>query len=152
MARPTASAAPLTLLAGLLALAACAEEGPPPPTVSGGRGTSGATAARAAAVGPVTTFDGRYTGSVTLNPDRTRRCPDGAPEVEMNVRGGRGSLVINPAARQTLTGTVGSDGAIRLVDNVDRAIVTTGIISTQGFSGQHRNGLCTYAVSLRLVG
>ena len=70
----------------------------------------------------------------------------------MNVRGGRGSLVINPAARQTLTGTVGSDGAIRLVDNVDRAIVTTGIISTQGFSGQHRNGLCTYAVSLRLVG
>ena len=142
-----------TALAGLLALAACADDAPPPPTVSGGRTTAATASAPAArgASGPVTTFDGRYSGTVTLNPDRTRRCPDGPPSVEMTVRAGRAALVINPTTRQTLSGTVGPDGTVRMVDIVDRAIMTTGIVNAQGFVGEHRNGLCSYAVNLPKV-
>jgi hypothetical protein len=109
-----------------------------------------AAPATPAASGPVTTFDGRYRGAITLNPDRTRRCPDGAPDTEMTVRGGRATLVVNPATRQTLTGTVGADGTVRLTDALlDRSISTTGVFSTQGFVGEYRNGLCTYVVNLR---
>lgn len=141
-----------TALAGLLALAACADDAPPPPAVSGGRtaGAAPATASRGPS-GPVTTFDGRYSGTVTLNPDRTRRCPDGPPSVEMTVRAGRAALVINPTTRQTLSGTVGPDGTVRMVDIVDRSIMTTGIVNAQGFVGEHRNGLCSYAVNLPKV-
>jgi hypothetical protein len=140
----------------LLALAGCADEAPLPPPVSGGRVTSsapagGAPSATTASAAAVTTFDGRYTGSVTLNPDRTRLCPDGAPQVEMTVRNGRATFVVNPANRQTLTGTVAPDGTIRLSDAfLDRTISTTGVFSERGFTGQHRSGLCTYAVSLKL--
>ena len=140
----------LPLLA-LLALGACADD-TPQPTVSGGRSTATASASAArGASGPVTTFDGRYSGTMTLNPDRTRRCPEGPPQAELTIREGRAAFVINPTTRQTLTGTIGQDGAVRMVDNVDRTIMTTGIASAQGFTGQHRNGLCSYAVSLQKV-
>lgn len=140
------------LLTALLALAACDTPAPPPPPVSGGRAAAAAPPARPAGAAPVTAFDGRYAGTMTLNPDRTRRCPQGAESVEMTVREGRASLVVNPTTRQTLTGTVGADGTVRLVDNVDRSIVTSGFFSPQGFTGEHRNGLCSYALHLRPAG
>ena len=138
----------VSLAAGLLALAACADE-PSAPPVSGGR-TSGtpATTARTG-TGPVTTFDGTYQGTATLNPDRSRRCPDPPPTLEATVRQGRASLVINPVTRQTLSGTVGADGDVRMVDVVDRNVMTSGIFSAQGFMGQHRAGVCTYAITLK---
>ncbi len=136
------------LAAGLLALGACADE-PPAPPISGGRisGTS-ATTARAG-TGPVTTFDGTYQGTATLNPDRSRRCPDPPPSLEATVRQGRASLVINPVTRQTLSGTVGADGDVRMVDVVDRNVMTTGIFNAISFTGRHQAGVCTYAISLR---
>ena len=137
------------LAAGLLALAACADDTPPAPAVSGGRisGTS-ATNARTAS-GPITTFDGTYQGTATLNPDRSRRCPDPPPSLDATVRQGRASLVINPSTRQTLSGTVGADGSVRMVDVVDRAIMTSGIFNAEGFTGRHQAGVCSYAISLK---
>ncbi|MFC7543574.1 hypothetical protein ACFQU2_34730 [Siccirubricoccus deserti] len=54
---------------------------------------------------------------MSLNPDRTRTCPAGpAGQRELVVRQGRASLLLNPQTRQTLTGTVGAEGSVRMAD------------------------------------
>jgi hypothetical protein len=98
---------------------------------------------------PVTEFDGRYVGTVTLNPDRTRACPAApAGQREITVRQGRASLLINPSTRQILRGTVGSAGDVRMSDSLDRTIATSGIFDNGLFLGEHRNGRCSYAVRM----
>jgi len=131
-------------LAGIAALlAGCAAEPPLPPTQGG---TAPATIRQAAP----TRFDGRYTGPLVLNPDRTRSCPKlDAQERVLTVQGGRGTLEIEPATRQILSGFVDSQGALRLADRIDRTIATEGIFTDSTFLGEHRNGLCSYAVRLR---
>jgi hypothetical protein len=138
---------PRLALFGLVILPGCTDA-PDPPAISGGRVTA-TSAARD--TGPVTTFDGSYQGTATLNPDRSRRCPEPPPSLEATVRQGRASLVLNPATRQTLRGTVGADGSVRMVDVVDRAIMTSGIFTADTFLGTHRSGVCSYAVSLRKI-
>lgn len=103
----------------------------------------------AVASAPVTRFDGRYAGPLTLLPDRTRRCPE-APliEREITVRNGRASLMFNPQVQQVLTGTVGADGSARIADSLDRTIATSGVFDGNGFLGEHRNGLCAYSVRM----
>jgi hypothetical protein len=139
--------------ASLLALLAAACADPPPPAA-----TPPAAAPRPAPVpprpaGPVTAFDGTYSGVITLNPDRTRRCAEAPAEpLQIVVRQGRGSFLVNPTTRQVLSGTVGEDGSIRMVDIVDRSIATSGVFTPRGFVGEHRNGLCVYAVNLRREG
>ncbi|GGC56900.1 hypothetical protein GCM10011504_39060 [Siccirubricoccus deserti] len=130
----------------LLALGACANETSIP------QATDAPTPRNASApppAGPVTEYDGRYAGTVSLNPDRTRTCPAGpAGQRELVVRQGRASLLLNPQTRQTLTGTVGAEGSVRMADSLDRNIATSGVFSPQGFLGEHRYGLCTYAVQM----
>jgi hypothetical protein len=138
----------LSILPALLAAAACAGEAPPPAPRSA---PSAAAAPRPAAEasGPVTRFDGRYAGTFALLPDRTRRCPEApAAERELTVRNGRASLMFNPQVQQTLTGTVGADGSVRMADSLDRTIATSGVLSETGFRGEHRNGLCSYSVQM----
>lgn len=147
--RPTPFPALLPLLGALaLGLAGCAAD--PAPTASAPRATASAPRPPA---GPVTSFDGQYTGQIKLNPDRTRRCPPApAQELTLTLRDGRGSFLVNPTTRQTLTGTVGQNGDIRLADSLDRTIATSGVFTEQGFVGEYRNGLCNYAVHLRKAG
>lgn len=131
----------------VLALAACTNETSIPEAATQIRASSGASAAPAA---PVTSFDGRYTGEVTLNPDRTRACPQSATgQREINVRQGRATMLINPQTRQTLTGVTGADGSVRMADSLDRTIATSGIFTTEGFLGEFRSGVCSYAVHMR---
>ncbi|MBK1658166.1 hypothetical protein, partial [Paracraurococcus ruber] len=83
------------------------------------------------------------------NPDRTRACPPApAEEREITVRQGRAVLLIDPPTRHVLTGTVGPAGDVRMADNLDRTIATTGIFANSRFLGEHRNGLCSYAVQM----
>jgi hypothetical protein len=72
--------------------------------------------------------------------------------MEITVVNGRGSFLVNPTTRQTLTGSVGRDGQARLSDNLDRTIATSGVFTDRGFIGEHRNGRCSYAVNMRKVG
>lgn len=137
----------LALLAAA-GLAACANETSIPQAADTARARPAGQVAAAPAA-PVTAFDGRYAGSFTLNPDRTRACPP-APvgEREITVRQGRASLLLNPQARQVLSGTVGASGDVRMADSLDRTIATTGLFAEGRFRGEHRNGLCTYAVAM----
>lgn len=136
----------------LAALGACAAEEPLAPLPSGGR-LATAEPARGAGTGPVTSFDGRYTGTVSLNPDRSRVCrPAPTGEVELVVTQGRARFLFDPALRQTLSGTVGRDGSIRMSDIVDSSIATSGVFTENAFIGEHRNGRCSYAVTLRRQG
>jgi hypothetical protein len=134
-----ALAAMALLGAGLLA--GCDDVPPPPSTTR--------AAVPAGPAGPVSRFDGTYAGRSTLEPDRTRACRQ-APrsEVVMQVRDGRGSVVIDPELRQTLTGSVSADGTARLIDRIDRTVVTTGQIANGAFSGYHQNGPCRYSLRL----
>lgn len=143
--RPSLATKTLSALALLALLGACAEEraASPPP---------GTAAPAPRPTGPVTTFDGRYSGTMTLNPDRTRACPAAAAAPrEATVEQGRARFTVNPAIREVLTGTVGADGSVRMASNIDRSIATTGAFTADGFLGAHRNGLCTYSVNLRKV-
>lgn len=138
----------LALLAPCL-LAACVNETVIPAATEAQSGRP-ATAAAAAPAAPVTEFDGSYAGTFTLNPDRTRACPAApAGERVITVRQGRASLLFNPETRQVLTGTVGASGDVRMADTLDRAIATTGIFAKDRFLGEHRNGVCTYATTMR---
>lgn len=129
-------------LAGLL-LAAC--EAPPLPPVAA---TLPPRAAEARAL-PVDRFDGRYVGTMTLSPDRTRACPAASNEErEITVRNGRAVFGINPQGRQVLTGTIAPEGSVRMADSIDRNIATSGLFTATGFRGEHRSGLCTYAVQM----
>lgn len=137
----------LALLAPCL-LAACVNENVIPAATEAQNGRPAATSAESAGQ-PVTAFDGRYAGSFTLNPDRTRACPPAqVGERVITVRQGRASLLFNPQTRQVLSGTVGSAGDVRMSDTLDRTIATTGIFSGDRFMGEHRNGLCTYAATM----
>jgi hypothetical protein len=125
-------------------LAACAGEPAPAAAPRSPR----ATAATAPA-GPVTRFDGRYAGPLALQPDRTRRCPEAQNvEREIVVRNGRASLFFNPQVQQVLSGTVGEDGSVRMADSLDRNIATSGVFDANGFTGEHRSGLCSYSVRM----
>lgn len=136
----------LFLLSAVFAVAACAGEAPP--EASAPRATPAAASPRPAS-GPVTRFDGRYVGTFALQPDRTRRCPEApAIERELLVQQGRASLIFNPQVRQVLTGTVDETGSVRMADSLDRTIATSGVLDGQGFQGEHRNGLCSYAVRM----
>ena len=35
-----------------------------------------------------------------------------------------------------------------LADSIDRNIATSGLFTATGFRGEHRSGLCTYAVQM----
>lgn len=131
----------LLVLAALLP--GCANDPAPEPPGAQAR-------ARPAAAGPPDRFDGRYVGTLALQPDRTRRCPEApAVERELLVRNGRASLIINPQVRQALTGTVGQEGSVRMADSLDRTIATSGVFDGNGaFQGEHRNGLCSYSVRM----
>ena len=132
---------------GLLALAGCTNESAIPDATSfRNSGTAGPAASPPARV---TSFDGRYTGVITLNPDRTRECPR-APvqEREIAVRQGRATLLLNPQTRQTQSGVVGAEGSLRMVDSLDRTIATTGQFADGIFLGEYRNGLCSYALRM----
>ncbi len=133
---------------GLLALAGCAgDTGTVVRQGSAARPSPAAEARPAAA--PVTTFDGRYTGLLTLNPDRTRECPAApAEEREITVRQGRATFTVNPAVAFTQTGTVGAEGAVRMSGTLDRAIATTGLFTDGLFLGEYRNGRCSYAIRM----
>ena len=131
-------------LSALLAAAACTSDPPATP-----RASSSSAAPAAARSAPVTRFDGRYAGTLALQPDRTRRCPEAAAgEREVTVRNGRATFLFNPQVQQVLTGTVGEDGSVRMADRIDRTIATSGVFTDNGFSGDHRNGLCSYSVQL----
>ncbi|RAI58853.1 hypothetical protein [Roseicella frigidaeris] len=109
--------------------------------------------AQASAPPPVTEFDGTYVGKFTLNPDRTRACPQ-APGADrtLTVTKGRATLLMNPRTRYVLTGTVGQAGDLRVSDILDRTIATSGTFSDGRFLGEHRNGLCSYAVIMSKQG
>ena len=136
----------LSILLAPLAAAACAGEQAAPPAP---RAAAPAAARSAQAPGPVTKFDGRYVGTLALQPDRTRRCPE-PPNIEREllVQNGRARLMFNPQVQQVLTGTVGQDGSVRMADSLDRTIATSGVLNEQGFRGEHRNGLCSYSVQM----
>jgi hypothetical protein len=141
---------PVLLSAMAAVLAACAGESPPiaAATAQGATRTA-ATTTTAAAAAPVTRFDGRYAGPLALQPDRTRRCPEApAVERELTVRNGRASLMFNPQVRQVLNGTVREDGSVRMADSLDRNIATSGVFDENGFTGEHRSGLCSYSVRM----
>ena len=137
----------LALLAAA-GLAACTNE-TAIPQAGGAQPGRAAQAAPATPAAPVTAFDGRYAGSFTLNPDRTRACPP-APvgEREITVRNGRASLLLEPRTQQVLGGTVGASGDVRMADTLDRTIATAGLFAEGRFMGEHRNGRCSYAVSM----
>ena len=89
----------LSILPALLAAAACAGGQPPPPAPSA---APAAAASRPAGTsGPVTRFDGRYVGTLALQPDRTRRCPE-PPNIERElfVQNGRARFMFNPQVQQ----------------------------------------------------
>ncbi len=134
---------------GLLLLAACTNETALPEATSAQARNASAQARPAPPPPKVTTFDGRWAGTVTLQPDRTRTCPR-APsgEREIVVDQGRAVFAINPQIRQTQSGYVSADGSIRLVDSLDRGIATTGLFADGVFQGEYRNGLCAYAVRM----
>lgn len=134
-------------LSGLLLLGACGTPTEPPPiTVSATRAPREATQAPAL---PANRFDGRYAGTVTLLPDRTRVCPEpAAQERELIVRDGRAVLMLDPQNRQTLSGTIAPEGSVRMADSIDRNIATSGLFTTTGFRGEHRYGQCAYAVQM----
>jgi hypothetical protein len=140
----------LLALAAPCLLAACVNETViPQATDAPGARPAQAAPARAPATATVTAFDGRYAGAFTLNPDRTRACPPApAGEREIMVRQGRASLLFNPETRQVLSGTVGNAGDVRMADSLDRAIATTGVFANDRFLGEHRNGVCSYAVTM----
>ncbi len=132
----------LALLAAS-SLAACTNEAAMP------RAAEASAAPPAGAAAPVTAFDGRYAGSFALNPDRTRACPPApAGEREITVRQGRASLLLNPQTQQVLNGTVGASGDVRMSDTLDRTIATSGLFADGRFMGEHRNGRCSYAVTM----
>ncbi|HYZ34521.1 MAG TPA: hypothetical protein VE684_19820 [Crenalkalicoccus sp.] len=135
-------------LAALLALAACGGDPPPPPPAQGG-----ATPAAATPATRTTAFDGRYVGRLTLNPDRTRSCPE-PPEGnrEITVADGRATFVLSRQPLQQQAGTVGADGSVRLSDLYDRALATTGLFTGTEFLGEYRNGRCSYAVRMQRQG
>jgi hypothetical protein len=137
------------LLAAMAALAACADPAPPPSPAAAATAPVTGAATPPRTTGPVNSFDGRYAGTLTLNPDRTRACPP-APqgEREITVRNGRATFVVNPQIRQTQTGTVGAEGSVRMMDSLDRNIATTGMFTEDWFRGEYRNGLCSYAVQM----
>jgi hypothetical protein len=147
---------PRSLLAALLApclLAACVNETaiPEATDTSAARRSSTASAAGPAAPAPppVTAFDGRYAGKVTLNPDRSRACPPApAEDLVITVRQGRASLLIDPANKHVLVGAVGAAGDVRMSDALDRSIATSGLFDKGHFIGEHHVGRCTYAVSM----
>lgn len=134
-------------LSGLLLLGACGAPAEPPPTAaSAARAPQGAPLAPTL---PADRFDGRYAGTVTLLPDRTRVCPEPtAEERELIVRDGRAVLMLNPQNRQTLTGTIAPEGSVRMADSIDRNIATSGLFTATGFRGEHRTGPCAYAVQM----
>ncbi|MBL6458478.1 hypothetical protein JMJ55_24375 [Belnapia sp. T6] len=130
-----------------LALAACLNETAIPDATSSG-GRTGAVS-RPPPPPRVTTYDGQWVGTITLNPDRTRECPrPPSAERTITVEGGRATLALNPQVRQTQTGHVNADGSVRMVDSLDRSIATTGLFAEGTFQGEYRNGLCTYAVRM----
>jgi hypothetical protein len=134
---------------GLLLLAACTNETALPEATSVQARNAGAPARQAPPPPKVTTFDGRWAGTVTLEPDRTRACPR-APsgEREITIEQGRAVFAINPQIRQTQSGFVSADGSVRMVDSLDRGIATTGLFADGVFQGEYRNGLCTYSVRM----
>ena len=141
--------APAVLALGLFALLGCTNETAiPEASIAGSGGTT-----RAASASPpparVVAFDGRWIGTIVLNPDRTRECPRApSQEREITVTQGRATFVLNPQTRQTQTGLVAAEGSIRLADSLDRTIATTGLFADGVFLGEYRNGLCTYAVRM----
>lgn len=139
----------IPILAALLAASACAGEQAPPPARGATAPAEAAASRPAQASGPVTKFDGRYVGTLALQPDRTRRCPE-PPNIEREllVSNGRARFHFNPQVQQVLTGTVGQDGSVRMADSLDRTIATSGVLNEQGFRGEHRNGLCSYSVQM----
>jgi hypothetical protein len=133
---------------GLL-LAACANETALPEAGSVQARNSNAPARPAAPPPKVKDFDGRWVGTVTLQPDRTRECPRApSAEREINVTEGRAVFALNPQIRQSQSGFVGADGSVRMVDSLDRNIATTGLFADGLFQGEYRNGLCAYAVRM----
>jgi hypothetical protein len=145
--RPAGTFLPLAVL---LTLAACAEAPPaPPPAATATAGTPAASPPPRAPAGPATEFDGRYAGTLELNPDRTRACPPApAEEREITVQDGHATFLLNPRVRQTQTGTVGRNGSVRMAGMIDRTIATSGVFTGTGFLGEYRNGLCSYAVNM----
>jgi hypothetical protein len=146
---------PRTLLLALLApclLDACANETAiPEATDAAAARTTAAAASKPGA--PVTAFDGSYVGRITLNPDRTRACPQTPPEDRsITVRQGRATFLIDPEVRHVLTGAVGASGDVRMSDSLDRTIATTCIFANDRFQGEHRNGLCSYTVLMNKRG
>ena len=139
----------LSILLAPLAAAACAggEQSAQAPRAAAAPAEASRPAAQA--TGPVTRFDGRYVGTLALQPDRTKRCPEPTNiERELLVQNGRARFMFNPQVQQVLTGTVGQDGSVRMADSLDRTIATSGVLNEQGFRGEHRNGLCSYSVQM----
>ena len=141
---------PLGVLAlGLLALLGCTNESAIPEAGIAGSGGASRSASASRPPPRVVAFDGRWMGTITLNPDRTRECPRApSQEREITVTQGRATLTLNPETRQTQTGLVAAEGSIRLVDSLDRSIATTGLFADGVFLGEYRNGLCSYAVRM----
>lgn len=109
-----------------------------------------AAAVPAAPEPPVSRFNGRYVGTILLNPDRSRTCfPASTTERVMQVANGQVTVTINPELRQVLLGTVRPDGSLRARENLDRTIVLDGLLDGTQFLGTFTNGRCTFAVSLR---
>jgi hypothetical protein len=140
---------PFLPVIGLLLLAACANETALPEAGSVQARNANAPARPVPPPPKVTGFDGRWVGTITLQPDRTRECPR-APsgEREINVTQGRAVFALNPQIRQSQSGFVGADGSIRMVDSLDRTIATTGLFTDGLFQGEYRNGLCAYSVRM----
>ena len=137
----------LTLPALALGLAAC--DSAPEPSAARPATQAATTIAPAEPQGPVTRFDGRYVGKLTLSPDRTLTCPknEGNNRV-LTVRQGRASLLVVPESRLTLHGNVRPDGSLAVHDMVDRSITVTGSFDERRFDGLYRNGVCRYSVQL----
>jgi hypothetical protein len=140
---------PFLPVIGLLLLAACTNETALPEAGSVQARNANAPARPVPPPPKVTGFDGRWVGTITLQPDRTRECPR-APsgEREINVTQGRAVFALNPQIRQSQSGFVGADGSIRMVDSLDRTIATTGLFTDGLFQGEYRNGLCAYSVRM----
>ena len=140
---------PAVLAFGLLALLGCANESAIPEAGIAGSGGTSRSASASRPPPRVVAFDGRWMGTITLNPDRTRECPRApSQEREITVTQGRATLVLNPETRQTQTGLVAAEGSVRLVDSLDRTIATTGLFADGVFLGEYRNGLCSYTVRM----
>jgi hypothetical protein len=139
------------LLAGVLA--GC--DDPPPPRTGAAEAAQAGAAAPPASTpsGPVTRFDGRYTGPVAADPGLPTFCPVPSPSpVTLVITQGRGQIVINPTLRLTLYGVFGRDGSARLSDRIDRSIAATGQIENNVFVGFFRTGRCTHGLRLTKEG